>query len=239
MPQGRGFDKQLKEILDAQILPLVKEFGNKLNSETVYEERLQIAANNFIEVASKLPRVSGCFPPCGFQASGAEYNCITCRYDSCEYPLDCPIKEVKVMENNRTRMWCVVPFPLPDDVEVIWRYAEKVKTQNVDQFKEVTVGVDRLYSIPSANLEHQGTYQCEIYSGERSLIRLYYYLTVNPQAVVGHTGLQEAFYLSLLPGGQISSRPSGSFHGLLRLPSPALLATCLTAMLLLLFLSLG
>jgi len=26
----------------------------------------------------------------GFQAQGAVYNCMTCQYDSCEFPLDCP-----------------------------------------------------------------------------------------------------------------------------------------------------
>ncbi|XP_030606464.1 sperm acrosome membrane-associated protein 6 isoform X3 [Archocentrus centrarchus] len=174
---GKGYDIQLKEILDAEILPLVEEFDRKLNNDTVYEQRLQTAADNFISAASKLPRVSGCFPPCGFQSAGAVYNCITCQYDSCEFLLDCPVEEIKVMENSRIRMWCAVPFALPSDIEVIWRFAEEVKTQQMDQFKEVTVGVDRLYSIPSVSLQHQGTYQCEIYSGQLSIVRVYYYIS--------------------------------------------------------------
>ncbi|XP_071783131.1 sperm acrosome membrane-associated protein 6 [Centroberyx gerrardi] len=236
---GKGYDEQLKKILYAEILPMVEEFDKKLNNDTVYEERLQTAADNFIAAASKLPRVSGCFPPCGFQKAGTVYNCITCQYDSCEFPLDCPVTEIKVMENNRTRMWCDVPFPLPEDIEVIWRYAAEVKTQQVDQFKEVTVGVDRLYSIPSASLQHQGTYQCEIYSGQHSIVRLYYYLTVTPQVVVGQAELQEIFDLSLLPGGRIVPVPGGPPHSLPLLPSHVLLTACLTASLLLLFLSLG
>ncbi|XP_071326818.1 sperm acrosome membrane-associated protein 6 isoform X3 [Trachinotus anak] len=211
---GKGYDKQLKELLNAEILPMVEEFNNRLND------------------------VSGCFPPCGFQSAGAVYNCITCQYDSCEFPLDCPVKEIKVMENSRSRMWCDVPFHLPNDIEVIWRFAEEVKTQQVDQFKEVTAGVDRLYSIPSASLQHQGTYLCEIYSGQRSIVRLYYYLTVTPQVVAGHTELQEIFDLSLLPGGWLLPAPGGPPHFPL-LPSPLLLTACLTALLLLLFLSLG
>ncbi|KAM3873391.1 sperm acrosome membrane-associated protein 6 [Diretmus argenteus] len=235
---GKGYDKQLKKILDAEILPMVGEFDGKLNNDTVYEERLQTAADNFIAAASKLPRVSGCFPPCGFQKAGAVYNCITCQYDSCEFPLDCPVKEISVMEHNRTRMWCSVPFPLPRDIEVIWRYAAEVKTQQVDQFKEVTAGVDRLYSIPSASLQHQGTYQCEIYTGQHSIVRLYYHVTVTPRVVVGHTELQEIFDLSLLPGGRFVPVPGGPPHSLFLL-SPVLLIVCLTALLLLLFLSLG
>ncbi|KAL7393388.1 hypothetical protein ABVT39_010120 [Epinephelus coioides] len=236
---GKGYNKQLKELLDAEIQPMVQEFDEKLNNDTVYEERLQTAADNFIAAASKLPRVSGCFGPCGFQSAGKAFNCITCQYDSCEFPLDCPVKEIKAMENSRSRMWCRVPFDLPEDIEVIWRFAEEVKTQQVDQFKEVTAGVDRLYSIPSTRSQHQGTYQCEIYSGQRSIVRLYYYLTVTPQVVAGHTELQEIFDLSLLPGGRLLPAPGGPPDSLLLLPSPLLLAACLTALLLLLFLSLG
>lgn len=54
-----------------------------------------------------------------------------------------------------------------------------MKTQQVDQFKEVTAGVDKLYSIPSTSLQHQGTYQCEIYLGQDSIVRVYYYLAGN------------------------------------------------------------
>ncbi|KAM3614398.1 uncharacterized protein V6R79_013467 [Siganus canaliculatus] len=233
---GEGYDKQLKEILKAEILPLAEEFYQKLNKDTVYEERLQTAADNFIAAASKLPRDSGCIPPCGFQQKDALYNCITCKYDSCEFPLDCPVKEIKVTEKRSSQMWCEVPFHLPSDIEVIWRFADEVKTDQVDQFREVTAGDDRLYSISSAGLQHQGTYQCEIFSGQRSIVRLYYYLTVTPLVVAGHTELQETFDLSLLPGGQLLPSPGASTPSLL---SPLLLAVCLTAVLLLLFLTLG
>ncbi|KAM9310029.1 sperm acrosome membrane-associated protein 6 [Pholidichthys leucotaenia] len=238
---GGGYDIKLKEILEAEIFPLVEEFDQKLHNDTVYEQRLQTAANSFIAAASKLPRVSGCFPPCGFQHEGAVYDCGTCRYDSCEFPLDCPIEEIEVMENSRTKMWCNVAFALPDDIKVIWRFTKEVKTQQLFGFKEVTVGVDRLYSIPSAELHHQGTYQCEIYSGPRSIVRVYFYLTVTPQLVVGHTELQEIFDLSLLPGGQLSLPvPAGSPDSIFPLSSLSpLLIICLTSLGLLVLLSLG
>ncbi|XP_024123850.1 sperm acrosome membrane-associated protein 6 isoform X3 [Oryzias melastigma] len=213
---GGGFDKKLKEILLADIMPMVQEFDQKLNSETVYEQRFQTAADNFIAAASKLPRASGCFPPCGYQSAGAVYNCETCSYDSCEFPLDCPVEEIEVMENSRSRLWCDVPFDLPADIEVIWRFAEGVKTQQLEEFKEVTVGVDRLYSIPSTSSQHQGTYQCEIYTGRLSIVRLYFYIT----------------------GGQLRPAPEGSPDSILPRLSFLLIA-CLTCSLLLLFLSLG
>lgn len=89
------------------------------------------------------------------------------------------VEEIEVMENSRSRMWCNVPFDLPNEIEVIWRFAEEVKTQQMEQFKEVTAGVDRVYSIPSTSLQHQGTYQCEIYSDLRSIVRLYFYIAGN------------------------------------------------------------
>ncbi|XP_056123577.1 sperm acrosome associated 6 isoform X2 [Rhinichthys klamathensis goyatoka] len=234
---GRGYDVMLNNILMAEIMPIVEEFDEQTNNDTVYEFRLQAAANNFIEAASRLPRASGCFPPCGFQAQGAVYNCVTCQYDSCEFPLDCPVKEITVQENNRTQMWCKVPFPLPTGAEIIWRYAMEI-TMLMDRFDEVTVGVDPLYFISSARPEHSGTYQCEIFSQEHSLVRIYYYLTVVPLAQLGHAELQDVFEQALLPGGQFPPlSPKDQFT--LWMPSPALLTTCLTAMFLLVFLLLG
>ncbi|XP_057195799.1 sperm acrosome associated 6 isoform X2 [Triplophysa rosa] len=234
---GRGFDLMLKDILLSEIMPIVEEFDLNTNEDTVYEIRLQAAANNFITEASKLPRASGCFPPCGFQEQGAVYNCMTCQYDSCEFPLDCPVKEIKIVETNRTQMRCKVPFILPTDIEIVWRYAME-KTVLMDNFKEVTVGVDPLYFIPSARLEHSGTYQCEIFSQEHSLARIYYYLTVVPLAQLGHAELQEVFDQALLPGGQFPHL-SQTVPVTLWLPSPVLLTMCLMSVLLLIFISLG
>lgn len=55
-----------------------------------------------------------------------------------------------------------------------------MKTQKVTLFEDVTSGVDVLYSIPSASLQHRGMYQCEIYSDGRSIVRLYFYLSGKP-----------------------------------------------------------
>lgn len=34
------------------------------------------------------------------------------------------VQEITVEENNRTQMWCHVPFVLPSDIQIVWRYAE-------------------------------------------------------------------------------------------------------------------
>lgn len=41
----------------------------------------------------------------------------------------CSVKELQVEENNRTRMMCEVPFRLPKNMEVAWRFAEEVSLQ--------------------------------------------------------------------------------------------------------------
>jgi hypothetical protein len=76
----------------------------------------------------------------------------------------------------------------------------QIRTQQVDQFDEVTVGIDRLYSIPSAGLRHQGTYQCEIYSDQRSLVRLYYHLTGNDSVVERHSFKSHIIFYVLYGG---------------------------------------
>lgn len=34
------------------------------------------------------------------------------------------VQEITVEENNRTQIWCHVPFVLPSDIQIVWRYAE-------------------------------------------------------------------------------------------------------------------
>ncbi|KAJ0066078.1 hypothetical protein NL108_001309, partial [Boleophthalmus pectinirostris] len=175
---GRNhYDQQLNDIMDAEIQPILQDFYQTPNYDYVYEQRLQTAADKFVAAASQLPRGETWFSRLRFQSAGAVYNCKTCTYDSCEFPLDCPVEEIKVTENTRIRMWCKVPFDLPSDFQAVWRFAEELKTQQVDEFKEVTAGVDMVFSIPSTTSQHQGTYQCEIYSDQRSIIRLYYHLS--------------------------------------------------------------
>lgn len=135
-------------------------------------------------------------------------------------------------------MLCDVQFELPKDFFVIWRFAEEVNTQTLSQFEEVTVGTDRLYSIPVTLLHHQGTYQCEVYHEERSIVRVYFYISVTPMSLSGHTELQEIFDRALLPGGQFIPRGGPPPPFLLR-PLTVLVFSSLTSSLLLLFLFLG
>lgn len=64
------------------------------------------------------------------------------------------------------------------------------------------------------------------------------FTSVVPLAQIGHAELQGVFEQALLPGGRFPPL-SSTDPFTLWLPSPALVTTCLTAMLLLVFLSLG
>ncbi|KAM7382713.1 hypothetical protein PAMP_002432 [Pampus punctatissimus] len=157
---GKGYDKQLKEILDAEILPMADEMDKQLNNDTLYEERLQTAADNFIAAASKLPRGETWSLPLSFIISSIKLNSVS-------------FQQVFRVQVQFTTVSPVSMTPVNSLLTV------QVKTQQVDQFKDVTAGVDRLYSIPSTSLQHQGTYQCEIFSVQGSITRLYYYLIGN------------------------------------------------------------
>lgn len=54
------------------------------------------------------------------------------------------VEDIEVMENSRSQMWCEVPFDLPTDIEVIWRFAEEVSSASDDSCRGSTYSL-RLY----------------------------------------------------------------------------------------------
>lgn len=42
------------------------------------------------------------------------------------------VEEIEVMENGGIQMQCNVPFDVPTDIEVIWRFAEEVCSKYSD-----------------------------------------------------------------------------------------------------------
>ncbi|XP_048840707.1 sperm acrosome associated 6 isoform X1 [Brienomyrus brachyistius] len=235
-----GYEDELRNIMLAQIMPLIKEFETTNHYDFVYEDRLQKAADSFITEASRLPRAFQCVPPCGFQESAATYDCVTCLYKICGFSLDCPGLNITGVEHNGTEILCDVPFPLPADIEVVWRFADEVKTELVDHFKELTIGVDLLYTIPSLRLDHEGTYQCEIFSNHHSVIRNYYHLTVIPQPPTGCVELHHVFGNVLLLEEEHwpVTQPHDGLVSPARLPFAPVLTACLAVMHLLAFLCL-
>ncbi|XP_077455784.1 sperm acrosome membrane-associated protein 6-like isoform X1 [Stigmatopora argus] len=231
---GKGYDNDLKTIMASLIDSAKEDLKSVPKSDAEFRSWLKTTADNFIAKASLVSRATGCIPPCGYQTTDGHYSCVTCKYDSCGLPLDCPVQNISVEVKNSTQMFCDPKFPLPTHPTNIriWKFAAKVKTQQMELFGELARGEDNLYSISSTRPHHEGTYQCEII-GEMPIVRIYYYLAVT-QTVVKQSELLEIFELSLLPEGRLRTGPPPS-----QSPPPlVLIAICFTSLLLLLFLSL-
>ncbi|XP_041091184.1 sperm acrosome membrane-associated protein 6 isoform X8 [Polyodon spathula] len=133
----------------------------------------------------------------GYQKSGAVYNCVTCKYDGCGFPLDCPIVEKTVHEKNRTALECSVDIEIPRDAQFNWNYVKEVKTNSLNLFKVVTSGSDRWLTILRTRRSQQGTYMCEIFDQEKSIVRLFFFLRVISKNQIAEAELQELFDSSL------------------------------------------
>ncbi|KTF84444.1 hypothetical protein cypCar_00040620, partial [Cyprinus carpio] len=71
----------LKNILMAEIMPIVEEFDQQKNNGHRQQQTISLL------------QPQGCPEPLDDSphvVQGAVYNCMTCQYDSCEFPLDCP-----------------------------------------------------------------------------------------------------------------------------------------------------
>ncbi|XP_077432943.1 sperm acrosome membrane-associated protein 6 isoform X2 [Vanacampus margaritifer] len=207
---GKGHVNSLTDIMNELFL-------NLKTKKSVWEKDLQAVAKHFIAEASKLPR-GKCIGPCGYQEG--QYSCVTCKIDSCDFPLDCPVQSITAAEDASIKILCDVKFPLPQDKKIlkVWKYAEKMKTQQVELFEELMEETDNVYFIPSASVSDEGTYQCEIFSNRISMVRVYYYLT----------------------GGKLHVDYDGMhIHPTTPPLSRTLIAICFTSLLLLLILSLG
>ncbi|XP_072315208.1 sperm acrosome membrane-associated protein 6 [Eucyclogobius newberryi] len=228
---SKDYHTALGEKLIQLIKPISLFVSKNWTNDSVYDQILRTAADRFVVEVSNLPRVA-CYPPCGSQGDGFAYDCAKCSYESCDFDLDCPVIEIKVIERSRIRMPCKVPFDLPNEFMAVWRFAEIFNTRELEKFTEVTAGVDMVFSIPSTTSQNQGTYQCEIFSNGLSIVRLYYYVSVIPMGEIGHTELQEIFELSTF--GSLNSSLDPSSQG----PSAVVLIACVSAVLLVLLLTL-
>ncbi|KAI4876977.1 hypothetical protein NFI96_004807 [Prochilodus magdalenae] len=119
--------------------------------DTVYEDKLQAAAEKFITMASGLPR--------GFQALGAVYNCMSCQYDTCEFPLDCPCDFVVTAVGKRKLNKGTVPclfawndYSMPAPRLNVWQHRPRcpspvLAASDTDQEMEVQIAPDHDYSV--------------------------------------------------------------------------------------------
>nr|XP_049587295.1 sperm acrosome associated 6 isoform X2 [Syngnathus scovelli] len=230
MATAKTHVEELKVLLKTKLDDLVQK---TTHHDPQFLTKLQKVVDDFIAEASKLPR-GQCTPPCGFQ--DGMFNCILCRLEPCGLPLDCPVNNKSVEEGKPIQLLCDAPFKLPPSTENVWRFADFVKTQEMEMFEDVVEGNDNLFAISSATKDHQGTYQCEIIANKASVVRIYYFLTVISQNVKGHSELEKIFELSLLPEENLHAESPPPSQ---QLPSIVLISFCFTSLLLLFSLTLG
>ncbi|XP_061145036.1 sperm acrosome associated 6 [Syngnathus typhle] len=226
--QASRVEKTHVEPLKAMLATKLKNLDERIeHNDPEFLEKLQSEVDDFIAEASKMPR--------GFQ--DGVFNCIPCRLEPCDLPLDCPVQNRSVEEGKPIQMLCEAAFKLPPNTENVWRFADFLRTQEIEMFEDVVEGKDNLFAISSATKDHQGTYQCEVLANEVSVVRIYYFLKVIPPNVkFGHSELEKIFQLSLLPGENLhaASPPPSQ-----QLPSIVLISFCFTSLLLLFCLTLG
>ncbi|XP_040388802.1 sperm acrosome membrane-associated protein 6 isoform X4 [Cygnus olor] len=59
-----------------------------------------------------------------YQPAARIFQCATCRLVDCQFPLDCPVQDVWVHEDEATTLHCDVPFAVPPDLPITWMFAK-------------------------------------------------------------------------------------------------------------------
>ncbi|XP_066450114.1 sperm acrosome membrane-associated protein 6 [Eleutherodactylus coqui] len=123
--------------------------------------------------------VTPCKPPCGFQKAARTLNCSTCLDEDCWLPVSCALENMDATEAETIFMPCRITFILPENVQVIWKYAKALRVTDMSDFVEIYRGNNLFLSFKPVRVSHIGTYACEIIDEDYDLIlRRFYYLNV-------------------------------------------------------------
>ncbi|XP_040388799.1 sperm acrosome membrane-associated protein 6 isoform X2 [Cygnus olor] len=110
-----------------------------------------------------------------YQPAARIFQCATCRLVDCQFPLDCPVQDVWVHEDEATTLHCDVPFAVPPDLPITWMFAKDIRTQDLALFEELQ---ESLGEPPSLTLQDPtlGTIACRLGAPSETLARKYFYL---------------------------------------------------------------
>ncbi|XP_032304309.1 sperm acrosome membrane-associated protein 6 isoform X3 [Coturnix japonica] len=89
-----------------------------------FEVSLQEAIKMIWMKLSQLEPAPACIPPCGYQPAARIFQCSTCRLVDCQFPVDCPVQDLWVPEDEAITLHCEVPFAAPSELEVTWMFAK-------------------------------------------------------------------------------------------------------------------
>ncbi|XP_013026305.1 sperm acrosome membrane-associated protein 6 isoform X2 [Anser cygnoides] len=184
---GSGQREALREIIMDAL-----HFLEKQKEIKPFEVSLQEAINIIWVKLSQLEEAPACIPPCGYQPAARIFQCATCRLVDCQFPLDCPVQDVWVHEDEAITLHCDVPFAVPPDLPITWMFAKDIRTQDLALFEELQ---ESLGEPPSLTLQDPtlGTIACRLGAPSETLARKYFYLNVSGGSVEAEQGLQAHF----------------------------------------------
>uniref|UniRef100_A0A803XLF7 Sperm acrosome associated 6 n=1 Tax=Meleagris gallopavo TaxID=9103 RepID=A0A803XLF7_MELGA len=148
---------------------------------TLRNERcLQTRSNSYRSRDRALQKLSpACIPPCGHQPAARIFQCSTCRLVDCQFPVDCPVQDVWVHEDEAVTLRCDVPFAVPPELQVTWMFAKDIRTQDLALFEELQRGAGEP---PGLTVQDPtlGTIACRLGAASETLARKYFYLNGPP-----------------------------------------------------------
>ncbi|KAK4812309.1 hypothetical protein QYF61_014095 [Mycteria americana] len=149
--------------------------------------------------ASSAP-ATACVPPCGppslslpgYQPAARVFQCATCRFVDCQFPLDCPVQDMWARADEAITLHCDVPFATPPDLPITWMFAKDLRTQDLALFEELPGSAEGTLSLTLQD-PTPGTIACCLGVLSEPLVRKYFYLNVSGGSVEAEQGLQARF----------------------------------------------
>uniref|UniRef100_A0A8C5MF57 Uncharacterized protein n=1 Tax=Leptobrachium leishanense TaxID=445787 RepID=A0A8C5MF57_9ANUR len=96
-----------------------------------------------------------CKAPCGFQKEARMFKCNTCVEEDCDLPVDCPLVDINAKSGELAIINCKMPFKIPEDISVVWKFASKIRTRDISSFKDIHYGDDLYAAISPARVTIQ------------------------------------------------------------------------------------
>ncbi|XP_071431460.1 sperm acrosome membrane-associated protein 6 [Pithys albifrons albifrons] len=184
---GAGQREELRDIvMDA--LYYVEEQKDK----KPFNKSLQEAVNTVWVKLSQLEKVPACIPPCGLQPAARVFQCATCRFMDCKFPLDCPMQELWTYTDETLVLRCDVPFAIPAGLPVTWMFAPNVRTEEISLFKELQGNPGKPSRLTIEQPE-PGTVACRLGEPFEPVARKFFYLNVSEGSMAEERSLQAMF----------------------------------------------
>ncbi|XP_027559101.1 sperm acrosome membrane-associated protein 6 [Neopelma chrysocephalum] len=189
---GATQHEELQYIVANALYYVVKQKDKK-----PFHEALQEAVDAIWVKLSQMTKVPACVPPCGFQPDARVFQCATCHFADCEFPLDCPVQDLQTYPDKPIVLHCDVPFSFPGSQPVAWMFAPNLRTQDMSLFEELKGNPENPSSL-TVEEPVPGTVACRLGEVSKPFVRKFFYLNVSERSVEEEKGLQ-AMFSTVLP----------------------------------------